>query len=217
MYGSGRIFFPFIRNRKERSSENRKVPVILFPTMDKNRFLRYNGIMKYLVVSDLHGSVSGYGSLNDLLARELPDSFILLGDLTRYGVMNETTRGFLAQLTMRPVAVEGNCDNGCGDVPELDYRGDYYVASAFGKTLFFTHGHIYNITHIPPFLKDGDILIYGHTHAGGLTKHQDVLFANCPSLSSPRGDGVCGYLTIEDKGIFLKEAEKGDVLEQFLF
>ena len=35
--------------------------------------------------------------------------------------------------------------------------------SVEGKTLYATHGHIFNQDNLPP-MQEGDILIHGHTH-----------------------------------------------------
>ena len=39
-----------------------------------------------------------------------------------------------------------------------------YALVALGKRLvFLTHGHLFNEQHLPP-MRDGDILLHGHTH-----------------------------------------------------
>ena len=48
-------------------------------------------------------------------------------------------------------------------VLEFPVMADYCILSIDGKTLYATHGHVYNQNNLPP-LCEGDILIHGHTH-----------------------------------------------------
>ena len=48
-------------------------------------------------------------------------------------------------------------------VLEFPILADYALFSVEGKTLYATHGHIFNQDNLPP-MQEGDILIHGHTH-----------------------------------------------------
>ena len=173
--------------------------------------------MKYLIVSDLHGSLRHYGQVKEIFARENADKIVFLGDYAHYYGIEEDCRAEIADLPVKPVAIEGNCDNGCGDIPEMDYQGEIYWDDAFGRHLLFTHGDRYNISNIPLSLEKGDVLIYGHTHMGGLVYKNGVFIANCGSLSRPRFGYQPSYLIINDDGIYLKMSENGQILEKILF
>ena len=47
-------------------------------------------------------------------------------------------------------------------VLEFPVMADYCILAIDGKTLYATHGHVYNHNNLPP-LCEGDILIHGHT------------------------------------------------------
>ena len=173
--------------------------------------------MKYLVLSDLHGSLYHYRLIKDIFDFEKPDKIILLGDYAHFYGIEEECRLELTSLPVKPIAIEGNCDNGCGNIPELDYQGDIYWDDAFSRHLLFTHGDRYNITNIPLSLEKGDILVYGHTHMGGLVYKNGVYIANCGSLSRPRFGYDPSYIIINDDGIYLKMSENNKILEKILF
>ena len=61
-------------------------------------------------------------------------------------------------------AVRGNCDTEV-DQMVLDFpiMADYGLFVIDGRTLYATHGHVYNQDNLPP-MKAGDILVHGHTH-----------------------------------------------------
>ena len=169
--------------------------------------------MKYLVVSDLHGSLYHYERIKELFLSENADKIIMLGDYAYYYGIDGECRKALSTLPVKPIAIEGNCDNGCGNVPEMNYQGEIYTENTFHRLLCFTHGDRYNISNIPLFMKEGDILFYGHTHMGGLAVKDGVYIANCGSLSRPRYGYQPSYLTVTEREILLKSSENGEILE----
>ena len=55
--------------------------------------------------------------------------------------------------------------------------------SVEGKTLYATHGHIFNQDNLPP-MQEGDILIHGHTHL----------------LKAEETEGDCGRIRVLNPG-----------------
>ena len=174
----------------------------------------YTAIMKYLILSDLHGSLYHYERIKDLFLSENADKIVMLGDYAYYYGIDADCRKALALLPIKPIAIEGNCDNGCGNIPETDYRGELYEEKAFGRFLYFTHGDRYNISNVPLFMKEGDVLFYGHTHMGGLVYKDGIYIANCGSLSRPRYGYLPSYITADQSEILLKSSETGEILER---
>ncbi|MCX4286298.1 MAG: YfcE family phosphodiesterase [Clostridia bacterium] len=158
--------------------------------------------MKICVFSDIHGSVAGMEYALNIVLRERPDKVVICGDL--FGARNT---GELVALVKRIDAVtyliRGNNDRD-NEVALLPCGMDgYAVMYHFGRTLFFTHGHVYNKYLVPPVLKENDVLVYGHTHCALLQKFNGLFIANVGSVSFPR-DGTPSYLVIEECGITLK-------------
>ena len=76
-------------------------------------------------------------------------------------------------------------------------------------SFFFTHGHRYNIDHIPYGI---DVLVYGHLHTGFITEQDGVICVNSGSISLPKNGTKNSYLIIDGEKIWLKDVE-GNVID----
>ena len=81
-----------------------------------------------------------------------------------------------------------------------------------GKTLFFTHGHLYDNYHLPPILKEGDIFFYGHYHFPDISINHGVYCVCVGSMGRPRAGSDQSYCVYENGVIRLISAEKDTVL-----
>ena len=129
--------------------------------------------MKYLIASDIHGSAYWCGRLMERVEAERPDKILILGDVLYHGPRNALPRdydpkGVIAMLNpLAPaiVAVRGNCEAEV-DQMVLDFpcMADYAeIVDPGGRTLWLTHGHLWNPGNLPP-LQPGSAFLYGHTH-----------------------------------------------------
>ncbi len=168
--------------------------------------------MKWLIASDLHGSVAGCRSLLDAFAREGAEKLLLLGDLLNHGDPADarTTAELLNPLAERIVAVRGNTDTDA-DL-ELVRFPLWELVRSFptgkGPFLHATHGHIYNAAHRPDRMQRGDILLHGHTHIPMTERHAAFLCFNPGSVGQPRAGSPAGYMTLEN-GLFLWKTMDG--------
>ena len=107
--------------------------------------------MKYLIASDIHGSLPALESVLDVYDREHCDMLLLLGDILNYGPRNRIPEGIdpkgiaqrLNAMKESIVAVRGNCDSEV-DQMLLDFpiMSDYAVVVDEGRRMFLTHGHV---------------------------------------------------------------------------
>ena len=173
--------------------------------------------MKYLVVSDIHGSSYYAKKLEEIMAKENPDKLILLGDLYYHGPRNPLTNEYspmeVAQILNKYKDIiyctRGNCD---AEVDEMisDFKfEEYIVLNINGVEFFFSHGHIYNIDKIPP---TGKVIVYGHFHTGFIKEEYGLIFANPGSISLPKNNTEHSYLTITDNELILKNVD-GKVID----
>lgn len=156
--------------------------------------------MKILVFADIHGSVAAMETAVEICARCKPDKTVICGDLFG-GWTNQSAE--IIRLTDKIDSalylVKGNNDRP-HDIALLPYgMDDYAVMYHFGRTLFFTHGDKYNKYRIPPVLKRGDALIYGHTHCSLLQNYYGLHVLNVGSVARPR-DGLPCYMLLDDGG-----------------
>ena len=173
--------------------------------------------MKWMIASDIHGSACYCEKLLAAYAREKADRLILLGDLLYHGPRNDLPRDYapkrvIAMLNEKKdeiLCVRGNCEAEVDQmVLEFPVLADYALLALENKTVFLTHGHVFNENHLPP-LKDGDILLHGHTHVPCRHLHETYAYLNPGSVSIPKGDSWHGYMTLEG-GEFVWKTLEGE-------
>ena len=162
--------------------------------------------MKWMIVSDLHGSAEYCRKMIEAFAREGADRLLLLGDLLYHGPRNDLPEGYapkeviplLNGLKQKICCVRGNCEAEVDQmVLEFPVMADYCILPLGGRLLYATHGHIYNMKNPPP-LAPGDLLLHGHTHVPAWTAFgAGNLYLNPGSLSIPKENSPHGYMTLE--------------------
>ncbi len=168
--------------------------------------------MKYLILSDFHGNISAYKKLPAIADKIKPDGIIFLGDNCdgngAYPVNNVLDKIFYPLQT-----VVGNCDHySIVNSLNVGILGNSETREDNGKTLFFTHGHLYNNYSLPPVLKEGDIFFYGHYHFPDISINHGVYCVCVGSMGRPRAGSDQSYCVYENGIIRLISAEKDTVL-----
>lgn len=175
--------------------------------------------MKYLVISDIHGSGYYANKINEIYEKEKPDKIILLGDLYYHGPRNRLTDGYnpmeVAKILNKYkdiiLCTRGNCD---AEVDEMisDFKLQPYIETEMnGKHVFISHGHVYNIDNIPN--KEIEIMFYGHFHTGFIKEENGIIFANPGSISLPKNNTEHSYIIFEENKITLKDVD-GNIIEE---
>ena len=128
--------------------------------------------MKWLIASDLHGDAAGAGALMTAFAREGAARMILLGDILYHGPRNGLPESYdpkavaaaLNAHKRQIISVRGNCDSEVDQMMlEFPALAEYALIPLGERTIFATHGHIWNTQNVPS-LGRGDVLLCGHTH-----------------------------------------------------
>lgn len=174
--------------------------------------------MKILIASDIHGSAYYCRSLLERYREEKPDKLLLLGDILYHGPRNDLPREYapkevlamLNEMKEEILCVCGNCDTEVDQmVLEFPILADYCILYAGNRMIFATHGHQHNTTH-PPMLKEGDILLHGHTHVPVLEEFDGKYYINPGSVSIPKENSAHSYMVLEDGVFFWKDVETGE-------
>ena len=76
--------------------------------------------------------------------------------------------------------------------------------------IYATHGHIYNENNLPP-MKEGDILLHGHTHVLKAEKREGYILLNPGSVSIPKEGNVPSYAVLEDGKFIIRDFEGGQI------
>ena len=162
--------------------------------------------MKLLIASDIHGSSLYCEQLMEAYKEEKPDKVLLLGDILYHGPRNDLpdvydTKAVVKMLNSiadQILCVCGNCD--C-DVDQMVLNfpilSDYALLYIDGVTIYATHGHVYNLSHLPP-LRRGEILLHGHTHIPAWQNHDGLWYLNPGSVSIPKEDSPHSYMMLEN-------------------
>lgn len=176
--------------------------------------------MKWMVASDIHGSEYYCKKVLDAYRAEQAEKLVLLGDLLYHGPRNDLPRDYAPKKVIELLngvadellCVRGNCEAEVDQmVLQFPVMADYAIFYA-GNTMYFaTHGHKFNKQN-PPCLKEGDVLLHGHTHvvanevctATGPKGEYHYTYLNPGSVSIPKENTPRGYLLISEAGAEFK-------------
>lgn len=174
--------------------------------------------MKYLVISDIHGSKYYANKINEICKNENPEKIILLGDLYYHGPRNPLTKEYnpmevakiLNNLKEKILCVRGNCDAEVDEmISEFEFNNNIYI-DIEGLKFLFTHGHKYNIDNPPDNV---DVLVYGHLHTGFIKEKDGVIYVNSGSISLPKNNTKNSYIIIDKNKIILKDID-GNIIDE---
>ncbi|MBE7047465.1 MAG: phosphodiesterase [Ruminococcaceae bacterium] len=178
--------------------------------------------MKWIIASDIHGSKYYCEKLIERFNEEKADKILLLGDILYHGPRNDLPGGhdpkgvieILNGYKDKILCVRGNCDAEVDQmVLEFPIMADYLLITEGDKTIFATHGHIYNETNLPP-MGMGDIILNGHTHISKCVEYDSFVYMNPGSVSIPKGGTPNGYMTMED-GLFVWKNLDGEEFNRY--
>ena len=167
--------------------------------------------MKYLIASDLHGSQYYAEKLLEIFNKEKADKLILLGDIYNHGPRNPLPENYspmqvaelLNGIKDQLIVIKGNCDSQVDTmISQFDFVEDMCIVVE-NKSLFLTHGHVYNKDNMPK--TNFNAIIYGHFHTGFIEKQGEVTVANAGSLSLPKNNTPNSYILLEDTNLILKD------------
>lgn len=167
---------------------------------------------KFLVISDIHGSLSGALLAKEAYTHHHCDCILNLGDNLYHGPRNDLPEDYqpkkvieiLNSLQDVITAVRGNCDAEVDQMvlsyPLMDTSKTLFTEK---RTLFLTHGHVIAPDHIPSFLKEGDVFLSGHTHIPTAHSVNGIFLLNPGSASLPKENHPKSYGILDDNGFVI--------------
>ena len=150
--------------------------------------------MKYLILSDIHGSLQTLQRALAFYADQSCDMLCILGDILNYGPRNGLPEDLnpqgiaetLNRMADQIVAIRGNCDSEVDQMLlQFPILADYTLLVDEGKKLFLTPGHIYNKVNMPKGKIDA--VFTGHTHLWELEPMGGTTYCNTGSITFPKG------------------------------
>ena len=180
--------------------------------------------MQLFFASDLHGSLPATKQMLEKYNQSSAQHLVILGDILNHGPRNPVPDGYqppavaelLNNYSDQIIAVRGNCDSEVDqmllDFPMLESYA--WVLLEDGKRLFLTHGHIYNGDNHPS-LKEGDIIVHGHTHIPVAEQVDSFFVYNPGSITFPKGGVLPSYGIFEHNTLKVLDFS-GEVLKQLV-
>jgi len=179
--------------------------------------------MKIMIASDIHGSLYYCNELVAAFNREKPEKLLLLGDILYHGPRNDLPRDYnpkaiieiLNGMKEELLCVRGNCDTEVDQmVLNFPILADYAVLYYEKHMIFATHGHNHNMQN-ETMLKNGDILLHGHTHVPACDSADGYTYMNPGSVSIPKEDSPHSYMIFED-GKFTWKSLSGEIYKEYI-
>ena len=162
--------------------------------------------MKLFIASDIHGSAFWCEKMLEAYRASGAERLLLLGDILYHGPRNDLPRDYapkrviemLTEYKNEILCVRGNCDTEVDQmVLPFPILSDYALLCLGDTTLYATHGHKFGKENPPP-LREGDILLCGHTHVAADEYCDGFRYINPGSVSIPKEGTGNGYILFED-------------------
>lgn len=176
--------------------------------------------MKIFVASDIHGSAFYCRKMLAAYEEEQAERMLLLGDILYHGPRNDLPREYapkevIAMLNRHKdeiYAVRGNCEAEVDQmVLQFPVLADYCLIPLRKKMIYATHGHVYHAENLPP-MREGDILLHGHTHVLKAEEREGFLLLNPGSVSIPKEGNMPTYAILENGWFTIKDFD-GNVVK----
>ena len=179
--------------------------------------------MKLLIASDIHGDIDSAKHLISVFEKENCDKILLLGDILYHGPRNDLPASYNPKAVIellnnnadKLLAVRGNCDTEVDQmVLSFPILADYCYLSLDGLSVFATHGHHFN-TKTPPPLREGEILLHGHTHVLKCEEFgRENYYLNPGSITIPKEENPKTYMIYEGRKFIIKDFDGNTILEK---
>ena len=192
--------------------------------------------MKFLIMSDLHGAAAEVERALSFFDPMGCDAILLLGDFLNHGPRNAVPDSYgprrVAELLNarrdRCVAVRGNCDCEADTVMfefpcNAPYQQLFISRGSRLQKIFMTHGHLHDFAGDQDALgrlglRDGDIVLSGHTHVAGVFRlGNGIININPGSTTFPRQASHSGFGVLDAEHVRLYDLEGTLQAEHELF
>ena len=172
--------------------------------------------MKYLIISDIHGSYR-YLSLaikayNDFSC----DKIICLGDVLYHGPRNDLPVEYnpkeciklLNDLASNIICVRGNCDAEVDQMVLSFLIEDPHYIDLNGRSVYLTHGH-----HLDLVPAEAKIIFHGHDHIHRAVMENNRIIFNPGSTSIPKGDKINSFGIADEKALTVYDFSYSKLME----
>lgn len=173
--------------------------------------------MKYLIFSDLHGSVESAEYIIKTFIEEKCDQMICLGDVLYHGPRNSLPEFYdpkqvislLNPFADKILCIQGNCD---AEVDQMVLNFKFYKTKNLklnGKFCHLEHGH-----HLEEGNIKADCILFGHTHVPLIEEIEHIVYINPGSITLPKNNSKQSYIIWDNHTISLRDREGNILIEK---
>ena len=161
--------------------------------------------MKYLIVSDIHGSYESANIIINKFNALKCDKIVILGDILYHGPRNDLPDNYnpkkvieiLNPYAGKIIAVKGNCDAEVDQMVLNFTINDEYLLKDENINYYLTHGH-----HLDKITKNNiDVILYGHTHVIDIKQEYKLTYINIGSITIPKENTARCYGILENNNV----------------
>ena len=172
--------------------------------------------MKYLIVSDIHGSKDSCEFIYNEFKNGKYDKILCLGDVLYHGPRNDLPESYnpkgcieiLNKLNDNIICVKGNCEAEV-DQMVLDFKiYDYYDFEFDDQSVHLEHGH-----HLDEYDGLADLIMSGHTHIPVLEKKTKCIYLNPGSITIPKGGFKRSFGILDANGLKVLDLDRNVIFE----
>lgn len=168
--------------------------------------------MKFMVASDLHGSMIALDNVLNLFQESKSDKLILLGDV--FGSDMDEMVEKLNSIANKLTIVKGNNDWYLEPENAKFKLFNETYENINGKIAYLCHGHKLNDMFLSGY--GAKIVMIGHVHRPILRYDGEVVLL-CPgSIAVPRFGTEKSYAIIDEKKIQIL-SDDGDLIDEYIF
>ena len=167
---------------------------------------------KFLVASDIHGSLIALQKVVQLLDEHKADKLILLGDV--FGANASEMVKILNSIKQKLIIVKGNNDWWL-DIEGIEFLWQKEAYENInGKLAYLCHGHKLNDMYLEGY--KAQIIMFGHIHRPLLREEKGIVLL-CPgSIAVPRSGSEKSYAIVDDKKIQIL-TDYGKLIDEYKF
>lgn len=157
---------------------------------------------KVMVISDIHGDAKSLKIVLDIFSKKHFDKLWILGDVLYHGPRNDLPAFYnpkvcielLNKLKDKVICVKGNCD---AEVDQMVLA--FKIYNRYNLTFGGVKFHLIHGQHLNKFYntyKNGDIVLYGHTHIHKIENICGIRYINPGSISLPKENQTPSFIEI---------------------
>ncbi len=178
--------------------------------------------MRYLVFSDLHGSIKYAKKIIEEFQSGNYDMMLCLGDILYHGPRNDIPEEYnpkeviklLNSYSDKIISVKGNCDAYVDEMVLNFNLYDEYEFMLDNKRIIMTHGHIINPDkHLNV---ENAVILYGHSHVYKSDFIGNSLYLNPGSTTIPKNNTQNSYAVLDKNAFIVYDFNKKLLLKEDL-